>query len=142
MVGGSVSLQLDSLVRMVELISLAATTATFLVDVSSCLLAPQILHNLFKTGRPRLQSAVLLHCSWKRTQKEDLLNLVSLFFSLLCHYSKSTCFFQSFVHKRSADCIPIQNDACLSFCYREFGFSCHFYAWTSPFNHTSSLALT
>ena len=75
MVGGSVSLQLDSLlVRMVELISLAATTATFLVDVPSCLLAPQIFQNR------TTQTAI---CSWKKTQKEDLLNLVSVFFSLL-----------------------------------------------------------
>ena len=84
MVGGSVSLQLDSLVvRMVELISLAATTATFLVDVSSCLLAPQILHNLFKTGRPRLQSAVLLHCSWKRTQRRPIESGKSLLFLVM-----------------------------------------------------------
>ena len=83
MVGGSVSLQLDSLVRMVELISLAATTATFLVDVSSCLLAPQILHNLFKTGRPRLQSAVLLHCSWKRTQRRPIESDKSLLFLVM-----------------------------------------------------------
>ena len=83
MVGGSVSLQLDLLVvRMVELISLAATTA-FLVDVSSCLLAPQILHNLFKTGRPRLQSAVLLHCSWKRTQRRPIESGKSLLFLVM-----------------------------------------------------------
>ena len=135
MVGGSVSLQLDSLVRMVGCIS--ATTASFLVLCSllkSCTISS-------KQDDPDCN--LQCYCTVVgKGHKEDLLNLVSLFFSLLCHYSKSTCFFQSFVHKRSADCIPIQNDACLSFCYREFGFSCHFYAWTSPFNHTSSLALT